>query len=622
MLNINLFKISGYAIRKFSFIFVILFTLALTSPVWGVEILFITGTRLYQSDSAILNNLESRGSVTVIQDREAQYTDALDKDMVVISESVYSRKLNTTFRNLPIPVIVSEPWLFNDMGMTGSNNAIDFGRAPKQSSLIINDLNHDLTAGLAGKVSISRRKRTLGWGMPGKGALRIATLDNDSTKCTVFAYEKGVQMPGLKAPAKRLGFFLYRNTASFLTSEGWALFNAAVEWALTPDHMEPLIINVVSDASWKAKTEPGIPLDLWYRRDYVDAHWVNAYAPFPEPDFSKVPTTDASFIWYWPFEFVQPTENYYGAPEAWFRKTFEIPADPSNFRILDSAFASGGPVDFYINGTRILDNTYTIKKALPRWLDMGPHLVEGKNVIAIYSHAAESEVLEERHRGVWLNLTLEASTEENQDSPVKKALLVVGRMPVRCNDRALKMRLERLGFLVRLVDDETIEKADADDMDLIIISETVWSKLIGDLFTAVEVPVICLESYLYDDLYMSGAIRNIDYGNSPRRQIIDVVSPDHPLSAGMSEITKVTTRRRHIGWSLPAESAIIIASLVDDPERAVIFAYNNGAPMARNYPAPAKRIGMFLHGNSASRLTAAGWDLFDAAVIWAIDKQN
>ena len=215
MSHINLVNTSCHAKRKFLFIFVLLFSIAFTSPVFGVEILFITRTRVYDSDIAIQKNLESHGSVTVVRDCEAQYTDALEKDLVVISESVYSRKINTTFRNLAVPIIVSEPWLYNDMGMTGPKYSIDFGRAKKQSSIIINESRHDLADGLSREVSISHRKNTIGWGVPGQDALKIATLNNDPAKYTVFAYDKGVQMPGLVAPAKRLGFFLYRKSASF-----------------------------------------------------------------------------------------------------------------------------------------------------------------------------------------------------------------------------------------------------------------------------------------------------------------------------------------------------------------------------------------------------------------------
>ena len=619
MSHINLVKFSCQAIKRFLFIFVILFSLTFAGPVFGAEILFITGKRVYESDVAIQNNLESHGSVTVIQDCDAQYTDALEKDLVFISESVYSRKINTAFRNLPIPIIVSEPWLLNDMGMTGSRYAIDFGRARKQSSIIVNESKHDLTAGLSREVSISHRQNTIGWGVPGPDALKIATLNDDPAKCTVFAYDKGMQMPGLVAPAKRLSFFLYRKTASFLTSEGWALFHAAVKWALTPDLIEPITIKVVSDASWKAQIYYGNPVNNWFAPEYVDKYWPAAYAPFPEPDSSKVSKTDGAFIWYWSSDWGLPEQNYWGPPQAWFRKTFEIPGDPSNFKIQDLSIESrGGPVVFYINGEHILEKTD--KNNITR------KLAEGKNVIALYSQAADTTDpdlgFDHPHKGVWFNLTLETEPEEKEDSPVKKALLVVGRIPLSYSDRALKIHLERLGFLVFLADDATVDKADADDMDFILISETVWSKLIGDLFRDVAVPVLCLESYLYDDLYMSGSDRNSDYGNSRRRRTIAVTDSGHSLSAGMSDSVKVTTRRRRVGWGVPAESALIIASLVNQPERAAIFAYNTGALMAEDYIAPQKRIGMFLHGNSAPRLTAAGWELFDAAVKWAIAEQN
>ena len=179
MSYINLVKFCCRTIKKPFFLFVILFSLSFTSPVFGAEILFITGKRVYDSDIAIQKNLTRHGAVTVIQDREAQYTDALNKDLVVISESVYSRRINTTFRNLPVPMIVSEPWLFNDMGMTGSRYSIDFGRARKQSSITINDIRHELTAGLSREVSISHRNSTIGWGVPGPDAYKIATLNDD-----------------------------------------------------------------------------------------------------------------------------------------------------------------------------------------------------------------------------------------------------------------------------------------------------------------------------------------------------------------------------------------------------------------------------------------------------------
>ena len=39
-------------------------------------------------------------------------------------------------------------------------------------------------------------------------------------------------MYGMKAPARRVGFCFYRDTAASASREGWALFDAAVTWAL------------------------------------------------------------------------------------------------------------------------------------------------------------------------------------------------------------------------------------------------------------------------------------------------------------------------------------------------------------------------------------------------------
>ena len=73
----------------------------------------------------------------------------------------------------------------------------------------------------------------MGWGVPGENAIAIAGLSNDPHKCTIFAYEAGVEMPGLVAPEKRVGLFLFRDTAESFTPEGWALFDAPVDWSIS-----------------------------------------------------------------------------------------------------------------------------------------------------------------------------------------------------------------------------------------------------------------------------------------------------------------------------------------------------------------------------------------------------
>jgi hypothetical protein len=67
-------------------------------------------------------------------------------------------------------------------------------------------------------------------GSPNGNAIVVATLPG-STTAGIFAYDSGASMPGLTAPARRVGLFLGDNTATSLTANGTALFDAAIRWA-------------------------------------------------------------------------------------------------------------------------------------------------------------------------------------------------------------------------------------------------------------------------------------------------------------------------------------------------------------------------------------------------------
>jgi hypothetical protein len=54
------------------------------------------------------------------------------------------------------------------------------------------------------------------------------------------------------------------------------------------------------------------------------------------------------------------------------------------------------------------------------------------------------------------------------------------------------------------------------------------------------------------------------------------------------------------------------------PNRVAIYSYEKGAMMVGGTPAPARRVGIFVHVGVADRLTPAGWQLFDAAIDWAL----
>jgi len=62
-------------------------------------------------------------------------------------------------------------------------------------------------------------------------AAAIATVATDSTKTLIFGYTSGAVMPGLTAPAQRVGLFMSDTSAASFTSNGGLLFDAAVKWA-------------------------------------------------------------------------------------------------------------------------------------------------------------------------------------------------------------------------------------------------------------------------------------------------------------------------------------------------------------------------------------------------------
>lgn len=59
----------------------------------------------------------------------------------------------------------------------------------------------------------------------------IASLPSDNSKKVLFGYDTDASMVGLNAPARLVGIFLGDATASTLTTNGWALFDAAIGWA-------------------------------------------------------------------------------------------------------------------------------------------------------------------------------------------------------------------------------------------------------------------------------------------------------------------------------------------------------------------------------------------------------
>lgn len=180
-------------------------------------------------------------------------------------------------------------------------------------------------------------------------------------------------------------------------------------------------------------------------------------------------------------------------------------------------------------------------------------------------------------------------------------------------DRAVVARLNRLGYDVRLVPPTAPARAAAGS-DLVVISSTVSEQAVGRTFRHVRMPVLTWESDLYDELDMTRAGRT---GKQPAGRVLRILSPRHPLAAGLTGAAQVTKSRAHrYNWGEPARGAIKVAGLATRAPRMAIFAYRKSQPMVR-LQAPAKRVALFPDRTMAGTFTRAGWRLFDAAVQWA-----
>lgn len=218
--------------------------------------------------------------------------------------------------------------------------------------------------------------------------------------------------------------------------------------------------------------------------------------------------------------------------------------------------------------------------------------------------------------------TTSAAVTIKVGTPPPQALLVVGTDsdPVlNASDAGVKARLESLGWQVTVVQAPASTTANADGKQLIITSSTVNSGDVGVKFRDVAVPVINWEQALQDDYRMTGNTDGTDRGTLAGQTSINIVKADHPLAAGLSTGVKtVTTAAQDYSWGAPGKTAVVIATVADDPARAVIYGYDKGAMLVDGTtPAPARRVMLFSGNNGFAAYTEDALKLFDAAVIWA-----
>jgi hypothetical protein len=201
--------------------------------------------------------------------------------------------------------------------------------------------------------------------------------------------------------------------------------------------------------------------------------------------------------------------------------------------------------------------------------------------------------------------------------PPRVALLVAGDPDeLVAGDQVLVDTLEGLGFFVLRLDDS--DPPDRGELGLVVISPSVVSNTIANKYRDLLVPIIVMDFGIFDDMGMTGAGENMNFGTTAGRQVaIAADQQAHPLAGRLTGTVSIAAMNAPLNWGVPGPGAIVVATLPNTPNRAVIFGYPKGAAMQGAQTAPSKRIGFFASDMLTSRLSADGTELVKAAIEWA-----
>ncbi len=258
-----------------------------TSGVRAANILFISAMddATAASDDVLKTFLESKGhTVTLLDDNTVELDmeiAAAAADVVFISESVGSGNVRTKITGVAVPMVVSECWGWDEMGLsTLTPGASAEGVNVATTDIEIVAPGNPLAAGLTGTVPVltalagPRGTARFSTGTPGSKATVIAraTLSDGVTYPCLFVYEKGADLPLLPAdgsPPKAAGIrvcFGFDELSYLVWNENaFKLLEASINFALgirfQPQPYSP----------FPADGQPNVPRDTdlsWYKGMY------------------------------------------------------------------------------------------------------------------------------------------------------------------------------------------------------------------------------------------------------------------------------------------------------------------------------------------------------------------
>jgi hypothetical protein len=204
-------------------------------PTAGGKVLYIAGeSPMVGTDAQIHMALKARGLEVRDVRETATPADAEGAKLIIMSYSMLSTDFKAeAWADVPVPIMVLEHFLLPRLGMTTSN-----GFQQGLSALTIVSDDPLLTAGLTGDVTVyTSAGKEMFWGVPGPGAIKVATAKGNAGRFVYFAYPAGAMMPARTAPAKRMQFFVASHAPppvndQILNADGLKLLGGAIDWLI------------------------------------------------------------------------------------------------------------------------------------------------------------------------------------------------------------------------------------------------------------------------------------------------------------------------------------------------------------------------------------------------------
>ncbi len=220
-------------------------------------------------------------------------------------------------------------------------------------------------------------------------------------------------------------------------------------------------------------------------------------------------------------------------------------------------------------------------------------------------------------------ITLAASAAAATPNPAFKGknLLYVGASTSedKALDAAPLQYLAALGFTVTFAD-QTEPGTLADNQDVVVIGSTTQARVLMGKYRNTRAAVVIMESFVADDMGITGLRQGVDYGENQKNEPILLVNAPHPMQAGlpngMLAVHKGKTPSLH--WGKATNGAIVIAVIAGDPDKAAIFGYEKGALMGDNSTAPDRRVLLFVNTETFPQINDNGLKLVEASLAWAI----